>query len=217
MNEIPEVHDAAAVRTEDWLMNNRRLVAGILTEEENAGSLSEQEVIESTEQYLTYYESDLVVVDWDSAIVIGQQNSFDDILHVMELANVQLVELEAYDRLLDSALDAAYGDVGSPRVWLHRSVQRNLREIRVDLARLSDELLNTTKFFGDWHLASLYRNLSKRFHLSEWYGTIREKLKTLGDLYQLLQQDRVDFWMILLEATIVLLFVVDVVLLIIRY
>jgi len=202
------------VRTEDWLMANRREVAGLLTEEDDVAHLSEQEVAESTEQYLTYYDNDLAVVDWDAALVIGKPDSFDEVLHIMELANVQLVELAAYDRVLDSSLDAVYRDLARRRVRTSREVQRNLREIRVDSARLSDELLNITKFFGDWHLAKVYRNLSSRFHLADWHGIIREKLKTLGDLYQLLNQDWINYWMVILEATIVLLFIVDVVLLI---
>ena len=39
--------------------------------------------------------------------------------------------------------------------------------------------------------------------------------KFFGDLYQILQQDRVNLWMIILEVTIVLLFIIDVVILLI--
>jgi hypothetical protein len=133
----------------------------------------------------------------------------------MELANLQLAELEAYDRILDDALDRAYRDLsfGGKRWRGQRTsaVQRELREIRIDLARLSDELSNITKFFGDWHLARIYQGLSARFHLSDWHRTIDDKLKTLGDLYQFLQADQINRWMITLEAMIVLLFVLDIV------
>jgi hypothetical protein len=107
----------------------------------------------------------------------------------------------------------AYRDVARGRMPARRNVYRNLREINVDLARLSDELLNITKFFGDWYLAKIFENLAGRFHLGDWHGSIDEKLKTLGDLYQILQQDRVNLWMIILEVTIVLLFIIDVVIL----
>ena len=92
-------------------------------------------------------------------------------------------------------------------------MQRELREIRIDLARFSDELSNITKFFGDWHLARIYQGLSQRFHLGDWHRTIDEKLKTLDNLYQLLQHDQSNRWMLMLEATIVLLFIVDLILL----
>ncbi len=91
---------------------------------------------------------------------------------------------------------------------------RELREIRVDLARFSDELSNITKFFGDWHLARIYENISARFHLADWHRTIDQKLKTLDDLYQLLSQDRNNQWMLTLEVAIVLLFIVDLILLV---
>ena len=213
--DLPHKDGTSSSKAEDWLKTNRRKVAGLLTEEADTTHLSEQEAAESTGQYLTYYCHDLVVVDWDAALVVGEKDSLDDILHIMEVANVQLVELSAYDRLLDGSLEKAYRDLAKRRVRVSREVRRNLREIRVDLARFSDELSNITKFFGDWHLARIYTNLSDRFHLTDWYSVIREKLKTLGDLYQLLQQDWVNFWMVLLEATIVLLFVLDVILLLV--
>jgi hypothetical protein len=131
----------------------------------------------------------------------------------MELANVQLIELSAYDRILDTSLQLAYRDVAQRRTHPRGEIQRNLREIRVDLARFNDELLNITKFFGDWHLARIYRNVSGRFHLSDWHRVVSDKLKTLGDLYQLLQQDWINFWMVILEMTIVLLFILDLALL----
>jgi len=60
---------------------------------------------------------------------------------------------------------------------------------------MSDELSNITKFFGDWHLARIYQGLSARFHLGDWHRTIDEKLKTLDDLYQLMQAERSTRWM----------------------
>ena len=201
-------------RTESWLADNRRDVAALLTQEDRADRLSEQEAAESTERYLTYYDSDLVVTDWDAALIVGEQDSLEEILHVMELANVQLAELAAYDRVLDGALEVAYRDLARPR-RVSRDVSRNLREIRVDMARLNDELRNITKFFGDWHLARIYQNLSGRFHLGDWHNTINVKLRTLADLYHLLHQDWVNWWMVLLEGTIVLLFIFDVILLLV--
>lgn len=210
---LRDISEESVDCAEKWLIENRNHVAALLTQEQDGSQLSEQEAAESTELYITYYDSDLVVIDWDTALIIGQQESKDDIIHIMELANVQLVELAAYDRILDGSLEKAYRDLAHKRVRSSREVQRNLREIRIDLARLSDELSNITKFFGDWYLASVYRKVSTRFHLADWHGVIRDKLRILGDLYQMLHQDWINFWMMILEATIVLLFIIDLVLL----
>ena len=153
------------------------------------------------------------MVDWDAALIIDQRQNFDETVYVMELANLQLAELEAYDRILDDSLDRAYRDLSGRSLRGRASILRELREIRIDLARLSDELSNITKFFGDWHLARIYENISARFHLADWHRTIDDKLQTLDDLYQLLNHDQTNRWMLILEVTIVLLFVIDLVIL----
>ena len=55
----------------------------------------------------------------------------------------------------------------------------------------------------------IYENISARFHLGDWHRTIDDKLQTLDDLYQLLNHDQTNRWMLILELTIVLLFVID--------
>ncbi|HEX2971193.1 MAG TPA: hypothetical protein VHP11_02600, partial [Tepidisphaeraceae bacterium] len=209
----PSSSNGQHLSSEDWLHDHRRQVAALLTQEPNIDHLSDQEASESTGRYLSYYDYDLVVVDWDAALILDQPGNFDEILHIMELANLQLAELEAYDRLLDETVERSYRDVSARRMKNRAQIMRQLSEIRIDLARLSDELSNTTKFFGDWHLARIYQALSSRFHLSDWHKTVDEKLKTLDDMYQLLKQDHNNRWMMVLEVTIVLLFIIDLVIL----
>jgi hypothetical protein len=237
------------VNAERWFQAHRRQVAALLTQEEDMARLSKQESDESTARFLSYYEDDIVVVDWDAALLIDEPRDFDETLYIMELANLQLAELEAYDRILDAALDRAYRDLGvaapprrrvgglaalgalfkpgsavsdgdegvaatSERPLRSRGdILREIRELRIDLARMNDELSNITKFFGDWHLARIYEKLASRFHLAEWHRTIDGKLKTLNDLYQLLRSDQNNRLMVWLEATIVLLFIVDLIVL----
>lgn len=198
---------------QDWLVRNRRQVAALLTEEPEESELSAQEAEESTGKWLSYYERDLVVIDWDAALLIDEPRYFDETLYVIEMANIQLAEFEAYDRLLDGAVERSYRDIAAKRWNVLRAIgiPRDLRELRIDLARLSDELLNTTKFFGDWHMARLYEALSDRFHLEDWHRSVDDKLKTLDDLYQLLRSEQNNRWMLILEAAIVALFIIDLI------
>jgi hypothetical protein len=209
-------NDGTPLNAEQWWRANRRQVASLLTQEPDIDHLSKQEADESTGRYLSYYLHDLVVVDWDAALVIDERQNFDETLYVMELANLQLAELEAYDRILDNSLERSYRDLTSRSTRGRANMLRELRELRIDLARFSDELSNITKFFGDWHLARIYENISARFHLSDWHKTLDGKLKTLDDLYQLLNHDRTNRWMLILEVTIVLLFVIDLVILFVK-
>lgn len=208
--------ERGTMRAEEWFAERRREVAALLTEEPDPERLSQQEAEESTTLHLSYYGHDLVVVDWDSALLLDERHNFAEALHLMELANLQLAELEAYDRLLDDSLEVAYRDMRSRGLRSRIAMLRDLRELRIDLTRLSDELSNTTKFFGDWHLARLYAALSSRFHLGDWHRSIDEKLEALGDLYGLLAQDRTNRLMLILEVTIVLLFIADILMLLMR-
>jgi len=201
------------MNAEQWFQAHRRRVAALLTQEEEGERLSQQEAEESTARYLSYYDNDLVVLDWDAALLVDEPHDFDETLFIMELANLQLAELEAYDRLLDDALERSYRDLGERPLRRRGHILHELRVIRIDMARFNDELSNTTKFFGDWHLARIYEKISSRFHLADWHHTIDGKLKTLDDLYQILKQDQNNRVMLWLEIAIVLLFVIDLVIL----
>ncbi len=199
-----------------WFDRERRRIAALLTQEPDPSRLSEQEVRESTQYHFSYYSADLVVVDWDAALIVDDPRAYGELLNVFELANLQQEELTEYDRLLDVALQHLYDDLlpTGPRPSRRRGkIQRSLREIRVDLARLSDELSNTTKFFGDWHVARIYEGVAKRFHLDDWANSVGQKLRTLESMYNLLQQERNNRLMLVLESAIVALFLLDLVVL----
>lgn len=202
-----------ATEAERWLEESQREVAALLTQESEVEMLSDQEAAESTCRYLSYYRNDLIVLDWDAALLIDEPDDFAEALYVLELANLNLAELEAYDRLLDRALERSYRDMRDRSYRGRRETLHELRELRIDMARYNDELNNITKFFGDWHLARVYEAISSRFHLPQWNKNIEAKLQTLDNIYQLLQHDQSNRWMLILETTIVLLFIIDLVIL----
>src|SRR5690242_20357848 len=96
-------------------MDARRQIAALLTEESDPSRLSAQEAEESSGKYFSCYERDIVVMDWDAALIVDEPRNFDELLYIMELANLQLAELEAYDRILDDAVERAYRDLGRRR------------------------------------------------------------------------------------------------------
>jgi hypothetical protein len=201
--DSPDGMDAAV-----WFRTHRRQVAALLTQELDAERLSDAEVAETVARHLGYYKDDLVVVDWNAAVLLDKPLAAVEVLHVLELANLQLCELEAYDRLLDTAIESSYADIGRKRRY-NRNVLRNLGELRIDLARLSDELTHAGKFLGDWHLARIYEAASARFHLADWQRVVDDKLKTLDDLYQMLKHDKFNRLMVILELIVIVILVLE--------
>lgn len=206
----PPGGEAPPART--WFEAHRREIAGLLTQEP-AEWLSEEEVSESTARSLSYYSDDLHVVDWDAALILDDAADTAAALYILEIANLQLSELKAYDQLLDAVLERSYRDVGPGRSSRGRgAVLSEVRTLQIDLTRFHDELANATKFFGDWHLARLFDLAAARFHIAAWHASVERKLHTLGELHQILKSDRQMVWMIALEVTVVLLIVIEVVL-----
>lgn len=196
----------------------KRLLAGLVAGERQPERLAPEEVEENLSFWYRYYEDDLVIVDWERSLVIEPSGRYDDVLTVMEVANVELLELRAYDRYLDGTLERAYGDLTRfyGRGGLFRSarlVQEDLSNARIDLVRVTDTINNIGKIFGDYYLAKLHLGLTERFHVREWETIVREKMATLNELYTLASHEVEHRRGILLEGMIVLLFIVDLVLL----
>ena len=209
----PPAEDGVPFRSEAWLASHRESIAGLLNQEHDPARLSQQEVQESTARHLSYYQHDLAVIDWDSALLVDEPGEWEECLYAIEVANLQLAELEAYDRHLDLVLERSYRDLGGAPMRTRKALITGLRELRIDMARFSDELSNINKFLGDWHLAKIYETAASRFHLADWKRGVEEKLKTVGELHELLKSDHANRWMMALEITIVLLFILDVALL----
>ncbi len=201
------------------LETERSTLAGILAGETNSARLSREEVEDNLAYFYRYFDDDLVVVDWDRSLIIEPTGKYEDVLSVIELANLELLELRAYDRYLDGVLERAYGDLTRfyGRGGLFRSareVQKDLSDVRIDLVRVTDAINNIGKIFGDYYLAKLHLGLNERYHLAEWESIVREKMATLNELYTLASHEVEHRRGILLEGMIVLLFVVDLVLLV---
>lgn len=205
---------ASGKTAEMWLEEWRDEVAGLLTEETDFDRLSDTEVRETTRCAFSYTNDDLLVIDWDAALVLEPSGNTGDVLYILESANLQLTELQIYDAFLDKTLDQAYDDLerfsgrlplfGGPSAILPR-----LKTALVDLTKFSEELTNITKFFGDYHLARVYMGARERFHLTEWENMLERKLDRLDGLYKRLSDDQNNQRMIILEVMIVLLFIID--------
>lgn len=196
-----------------WLRGERRNVAGLLAETEPA-VLSDMQVDEVLRLQRSFEKNDLVIIDWDAALVVDLTGYTEDVLYMLELANLQLEEFRAMDQTLDRYLDRAYEDLERTSLVLFGGavqVLRKLRRIRVDVTKLSDEVTHITKFFGDWHLARVYLAARERFYLEHWGRSVEQRLAQLDQLYSVVHSEISERRMLWLEIIIVVLFIVDVV------
>src|SRR3989442_6312 len=180
-------------------------------------AISDEEVDDTWRNWFSYYQDDLVVLDWDAALVIEPSASYEDTLTVFELANLQLLELRTYDAFLDKVVDKAYDDLEDlfARSSLLRSghdTVKELAEVRMDLAEASFQVDNISKLWGDWFLGKVYRACAKKFELDSWRRNVEEKMKDLSEIYEVAEAELEARRLLILEFLVVLLFIVDLVL-----
>jgi len=216
----PEAYTVFAIRDLDgeqdtaaWLARNSRDVAGLLSDT-IPQRLSDLQAAEALRQQRSFEKTDLVVIDWDAALVVDLSASIEHVLYVLELANLQLEEFRMMDQALDRHLNRAYEDLEARSVTLFgiaSSVLRKLRKFRIDVTRLADEVTHISKLFGDWYLARVYMLARERFHLDQWRASVESRLAQLDQLYSVVHSDLNERRMFWLEVIVVILIAVEIV------
>jgi hypothetical protein len=210
-------HIASFIESNDvnrFHADNSHAIAQILRAERRP--LSEQEVTDAFVARISYGIEDLTVVDWNAALLIDREG--DDILAILEYANVELLEMRYLDQKLDRALDQAYDTLSKRNFSLPRLLGyygadlRSVAELQVDNAVLFEGVNNTLKLLGDQYLARVYRLINRRFHLDEWDISILRKLQTLESIYEKISDQASNRRMEILEWVIVLLIAFSIVL-----
>jgi len=205
-----------------WLADHAEWVAGLVRLE--TGPLSQEERTEATRLALSYAPNDLVVLDWAAGLIADRDCA--DTLQVIEFANVQLLEFRHIDDRLDDRLEAAYKLIRRDRPkkrrfvlpWRqHEEAVRNVRELEIEATSLFERADNALKLIGDQYLSRVYGLASQRFHLPGWQQSIRRKLDTVGDVYDLLVQQAGVTRMEFLEIVVVVLIAMEIVLAFVRH
>lgn len=182
-------------------------------------TLSAQERDEVLRHRLSYFANDLVVPSWNGAFVYDTEAGLAGALEILEFANSQLLQFRYYDHRLDLELSRIYARLqASPKwyePWIGRrytAAARELHAVFIDVNELTDRTENALKLVGDVYAARLLGLAAVRLGLSAWKDAVRDKLKTLDDIYRFaVDQTAMDRGEIL-EAAIVLILVFELVL-----
>ncbi|HYY49171.1 MAG TPA: hypothetical protein VFA17_10910 [Thermoplasmata archaeon] len=195
----------------------RREVAALLENDPRPDAISDEEVEDTWRNWFSYYQDDLIVLEWDAALVIEPSATYEDTLTVFELANLQLLELRVYDAFVDKVIDRSYDDLEDllGRNSLLRSghdTVKALAEARMDLSEGTFQVDNISKLWGDWFLGKVYGACARKFELDAWRRNVEEKMKDLSDIYEVAHSELETRRLIVLEVLVILLFVVDLLL-----
>jgi hypothetical protein len=177
--------------------------------------LEPEEQSELLRTRFSYFDDDLIVVQWDAAFVYDRPDGAAAALDILEFANTQLVELRTYDGLLDAELDEIYG-VETRRTFgpFARkeavAAAERLRYLIVDVLELTDRSSNSLKITGDAYFARVYRASAARLGLADWQRQLDSKMRSVNEMYRFFadqaQNARAEF----LELIIVVLIAIEI-------
>lgn len=204
---------SAPLAPADLIREHGAIIARILRAER--GPISDDEVADALAARLSAGPSDLVVVDWNAALVYDPDPA--ETCAVLEFANVQLLEMRFLDAELDFALEQAYDTLGRAErgaALLHSYAPAlgRIAELQADGAVLFERVTNALKLVGDQYLSRLYRLVSARFHLGDWDASIVRKLQTIDGIYQKLADRATARRLEVLEWIIIILIGVSILL-----
>lgn len=177
--------------------------------------LSGAEVQEILSTTISYYPNDLLVVAWSAAFVYDTPEAAEPTIQLLEYANTQLLEFRRYDELLSAVLAGVYRSLergtGMWRRWgLAREAER-LNTIRLDITDIAERTETSIKFLSDMFYARMYRVAAARVGVPDYRRLVDHKLRTAGELYELMV-DRFDRGRaFVLELLVVIILVIEIV------
>jgi hypothetical protein len=196
-------------------MDVQEVLAHLLSGEPADRKLAQVKIQELTRRAIRYYEDDLVLVDYDSAVIVDQDD-VTALVDIFEIASAQLLELRFYEDMLTRSLKSLLKDVRMARttVWLLRSPFRRLAHraalLALELGELTDRLERAITLKGDTYSVQVYREASSRFRLAEAHASVREKVETISRVSEVLGHEIHTRRDLLLETCVILLIAFEV-------
>jgi hypothetical protein len=172
------------------------VLASLIVGEPAARRLSRGQRDDVLEHAHSYFDDDLVVIDWNSAFILDPSGR-RDVVELLELATSQLLELRYYDGLFDIERARVYREFGEVRrrawgPWRRRSWVRLAHDVLrrlLELTEFTERVDNALKVTGDFYLARVYESAVRRFRIQAWRASIEAKQALLARAYGLVRAE----------------------------
>lgn len=193
--------------------DNREEIAGLLLGINDKSNFSEEQINNILKFNTRFYNKDYSIIHWNGTLAIDNEADYDDLLFIIEIANIQFIKLRAYDDYIGNYL-SNYLDLSKNR--FKRSINffnpvskmiKNISRMRVELEHITEMMDNFEKFFGKWYMAKIYYLASGAFEIPRWKKIIESRLDTVDELYTMINNEKNRKKMLFLNFLTLLLFV----------
>ncbi|MEO6445892.1 MAG: hypothetical protein ABIZ91_04030 [Gemmatimonadaceae bacterium] len=162
---------------------------------------------------------DLTPLSWDNALVLDPAAGATDVEYILEFANAQLLELRYYDAILDGEIPKLYHRIEAARgrtagLFSRRfsNLLGDMQHLFADSTELVERVENSLKVTDDVYLARVYSVALEIFRGKEWRAGVDRKLTLVRETYEMLNAEAQASRAEVLELSIVVLIVAEIVL-----
>lgn len=161
-------------------------------------ALDEQEISHTLQSQIKYGKDDMVIVDWDGAVVFEPSGNVEPIIELFQVANLQLLQhrvlhddLDYRLRKVETLLRKPMPKYGFSSLW-NREVSKAFTQVisvRANSIADFDALEREITLIGDWYSARLFALIAAKFRLPDWKKSVRDKLDAIEDVYGIVSQN----------------------------
>lgn len=178
-------------------------------------NLSEQTKDNIRKNIFTYTTNDLVIMDWNSALVYDPTD-YKDIADVIEFALVQLLEMRYYDNTLDEKLNSLYKGLDNRKNHgllnnNYGEISKEAAKIYIEISEIIEKIENSLKVIGDFYYAQIFRAASDKFRFKDWQQSVDSKLNNLAEVSKLFQGEINERRNQMMEVIVIVLIAMEVI------
>ncbi len=177
--------------------------------------LSDGERNEILQSRISYYPNDLAVIGWNAAFLYDTDAGAETAIQLLEYANSQLLEFRHYDELLTRELESVYDSLeagtGILARWRLARAATKLHTVLLDVSELTEHADNAIKFLSDMFSARLYKLAASKIGVPDYKDLVTQKVHTAEELYRFMVDQFNQSRAFVLELTVVVILVVELV------
>ncbi|HOT94582.1 MAG TPA: hypothetical protein PK089_05275 [Methanoregulaceae archaeon] len=144
---------------------------------------------------LSYSVDDLVILAWDSALLVDPEPPMD-LVDVIEYALVLVFELRFYDRVLDRQVQRMYDDIEAAdrfsrfrRRREYRRILNRIMETHAEISEVTEVVENQLRVTGDVFYARVYATALRVLRADLWRASVDRRLQVVRDNYRMLSDE----------------------------
>ena len=157
--------------------------------------VSRQQTDMMADNAFSFSDDELVLLNYDNALIVDRKEAAD-ILLLLEYAVVQVLEARYYDETLTAKLQGLYRDMDTPMPFLTAlfssrwsNLARRGMKLILETRLMTDHLTTSVRVTEDVYYAQIYTRALRIFRTQTWLAKIDEKLGSMKDAYELMENE----------------------------